>query len=48
MLDEARGVAYKCDLCGGRPSCVEGCPTGAVVYVRGGSTWIGEDPEGIK
>ena len=46
MFDEAKGVAYKCDLCGGCPSCVESCPTGAIVYVQGGSTWIGEDPEG--
>jgi len=46
MFDESRGAAYKCDLCGGRPSCVESCPTGAIVYVQGGSTWIGEDPEG--
>lgn len=48
MFDEARGVAYKCDLCSGRPACVESCPTSAIVYVHGDSTWIGKDPEGVE
>lgn len=32
FLDEARGVAYKCDLCGGEPECVAVCPTAAVTW----------------
>jgi len=48
MLDEAKGVAYKCDLCGGHPACVESCPTGAVVYLQGSHTWIGDDPEEFR
>ena len=48
MFDEARGTAYKCNLCGGRPRCVESCPTGAIVYVHGGATWIGDDAEGAE
>lgn len=29
-----RGVAYKCDLCGGDPECAKMCPTGAIRFVR--------------
>jgi len=29
-----RRVAMKCDLCGGAPRCVEGCPTEALTYVE--------------
>ena len=32
FLDPERGVAYKCDLCGGQPACVAACPTCALFY----------------
>jgi len=32
LLDRERGVAYKCDLCEGRPACVAACPTGALFF----------------
>ena len=31
-LDENRGVAIKCDLCGGDPACVRSCAPGALVF----------------
>jgi Fe-S-cluster-containing hydrogenase component 2 len=34
FLDEARDVAFKCDLCGGEPACAAMCPTGAVTVER--------------
>jgi Fe-S-cluster-containing dehydrogenase component len=35
--------AYKCNLCGGTPACVEACPTQAITYddVAVGD-WIGD------
>ncbi len=30
MFDEDKGVAMKCDLCGGEPKCVKDCPKGAL------------------
>jgi carbon-monoxide dehydrogenase iron sulfur subunit len=27
-----RGIVYVCDLCGGRPACVEACTEGAIVF----------------
>lgn len=27
-----KGVAFKCDLCGGEPQCARFCPSGAVVF----------------
>lgn len=32
--DFQRGLSFKCDLCGGKPRCVDACPTGALAYVR--------------
>ena len=34
IFNEEREVATKCDLCGGNPLCVRGCPTGALIYYR--------------
>ena len=31
-IDEAKGVAMKCDLCKGDPSCVRFCATGALTF----------------
>ena len=31
-LDANRGVAIKCDLCGGDPACVRSCAPGALVF----------------
>jgi Fe-S-cluster-containing hydrogenase component 2 len=31
-VDGREGFARKCDLCGGRPSCVANCPTEALVF----------------
>jgi len=31
-FDKVRNKAIKCDLCGGDPSCVKACPTGALQY----------------
>jgi Fe-S-cluster-containing hydrogenase component 2 len=31
-FDADRGRPFKCDLCGGRPLCVEMCPDGALAY----------------
>lgn len=30
VFDEARGLAFKCDLCGGEPTCAAMCPRGAI------------------
>ncbi|HBK59509.1 MAG TPA: hypothetical protein DDZ84_01775 [Firmicutes bacterium] len=35
-LDSQRGLAFKCDLCGGDPRCVGACPTGALAYTSPG------------
>ncbi len=33
MIEQyASGIAYKCDLCGGNPACVEECHFGALVF----------------
>jgi anaerobic carbon-monoxide dehydrogenase iron sulfur subunit len=32
-VDPETRKAYKCDLCGGSPRCVESCPTGALELV---------------
>jgi len=29
-IDKAKKTAIKCDLCGGRPKCVQWCPTSAL------------------
>jgi len=29
-FDPKRKVYFKCDLCGGKPACVDVCPTGAL------------------
>jgi Fe-S-cluster-containing hydrogenase component 2 len=35
VFDEERGLAFKCDLCGGEPECAAMCPSGAIeVRVR--------------
>jgi tetrathionate reductase subunit B len=31
-INDALGIALKCDLCGGAPICVEHCPTQALAY----------------
>ncbi len=36
--DEAKGICFKCDLCGGDPQCVKFCPTGALT-----SSWLEYD-----
>ncbi len=30
-LDEGKGIAFKCDLCGGEPECVKWCPNEALL-----------------
>jgi anaerobic carbon-monoxide dehydrogenase iron sulfur subunit len=32
-IDLSNKVAMKCDLCGGKPECVEHCNTGAIRYI---------------
>jgi Fe-S-cluster-containing hydrogenase component 2 len=32
-FNAAKGIAFKCDLCGGDPQCVKFCWTGAIEYV---------------
>lgn len=32
FLNERRGLALKCDLCGGSPKCVGSCPLGALEF----------------
>jgi len=32
-MDTDTGLAVNCDLCEGKPACVEWCPTGALKYV---------------
>lgn len=32
-IDEESGLAVNCDLCNGKPTCVEFCPTQALRYV---------------
>ena len=34
LLNPNRGVYVKCDLCEGKPKCVEFCPTGALKFQR--------------
>jgi len=34
FVDEERGFAIKCDLCGGAPECAAMCPTEAIVVVE--------------
>ena len=29
------GIVYVCDLCGGKPKCVEACTEGAITFARG-------------
>jgi len=38
-LDE-KGIAYKCDLCGGDPACVKECHADALLFVAGDSEQI--------
>jgi len=33
-FDAERGVARKCDLCGGDPECIKGCPRNIIHLVR--------------
>ena len=30
VFDDRRGLAFKCDLCGGEPTCAAMCPSGAI------------------
>lgn len=32
-MDKETGLAITCDLCNGKPTCVEFCPTGALEYL---------------
>jgi Fe-S-cluster-containing hydrogenase component 2 len=32
-IDRVKKVAVTCDLCGGDPTCVKFCPTGALLYL---------------
>lgn len=34
-IEAVSGIAYICDLCGGRPRCVEACTQGAIVFAPG-------------
>lgn len=34
VLDPETGKAFKCELCQGKPLCIEACPTGALELVR--------------
>ena len=34
-FDSTRGFAYKCELCGGDPECVNACEKGAIEYIKG-------------
>jgi Fe-S-cluster-containing hydrogenase component 2 len=34
------GVAVKCDLCGGKPACVDVCQPGALLYVTGTQAFL--------
>jgi len=34
-FDSIRGFAYKCELCGGDPECVNACEKGAIEYIKG-------------
>ncbi len=40
--DPETGAAYKCDLCGGDPACVQMCPYGALEYATGDPAEKGE------
>ena len=33
-FNKAKGIAVKCDLCGGEPECVNFCPTGALEIIE--------------
>ncbi len=37
---DARGVASKCDACGGDPACARVCPAGALVFESANAEWI--------
>jgi anaerobic carbon-monoxide dehydrogenase iron sulfur subunit len=41
-MDEHRGVAIKCDLCGGEPVCVRYCAPGALMF-KGVKTELQKD-----
>lgn len=32
-FDESRGLAFKCDLCAGKPECVRACQTKALAFI---------------
>jgi carbon-monoxide dehydrogenase iron sulfur subunit len=32
-FDADRGIAFKCDLCGGEPQCARFCPSGALSFL---------------
>lgn len=34
LFDEEESKAFKCDLCGGNPQCVEICPMQAIEYAK--------------
>ena len=37
-MDEETGLAANCDLCNGKPACVEFCPQGALQYLSPGES----------
>jgi carbon-monoxide dehydrogenase iron sulfur subunit len=41
-IDEHEGLIYVCDLCGGRPKCVDACTEGAIVFKSGAHVSLSE------
>jgi Fe-S-cluster-containing hydrogenase component 2 len=36
FFNNSKGIALKCDMCGGDPACVRACPNGVIVEEAGG------------
>ena len=43
FFDHEKAKAKKCDLCGGKPTCVEFCPTQALQYMDGREPFIAKN-----
>lgn len=46
-IDQEKGVATKCELCDGKPKCVDFCPTGALSFIRSDKIGISKKREGV-